>query len=436
VVRDALPEALKFVSSQPEPQNAEPVLVWHLGTISAGSERRISLTVEPIANGNLDHGATVEMRTGARAKTVVQEPKLKVEQTVSRSKVLKGEQVQFDITVTNTGSGPARNVLVRAKLTEGLKHEYGNLVELPFAEALKRETLKQNESITLSPLVVDTVAGGLQACDVEVSSPDVVANLEDAKSHREVDVTEPLLKLQLAGSKKRYTDTIAAYVVTVENPGSAPAHDVLVSATLQGAGRPSTVPKGAVWNPNARRLQWTIPQLEPKSSPAEFRFEVKVGGVQLFTVNAEAVARSVPRQSASWSTDVTGHADVNLDVTERLRVVDVGQQTTFRIQLKNTGTKEASHIQLYAKMSPNLKVDAAVGTEQKAGLNEAENKVVYPEINRLVPGGETVLTVTVTARAPGLANCHVYLTHDDLERGEIIEAVRTTQVTGLSPGTQ
>ena len=55
------------------------------------------------------------------------------------------------------------------------------------------------------------------------------------------------------------------------------------------------------------------------------------------------------------TTDVRGLPDVDLVVSERLRVVDVGGKTTFQIRLRNYGTKEATNILLTATLSKNLK---------------------------------------------------------------------------------
>jgi uncharacterized repeat protein (TIGR01451 family) len=430
VVRDRLPEGLKFLASQPEAQPSGDVVAWHLGTVVAGSERKISLSVEPVKVGNYDHGATVTMKTGARAKTVVMEPRLKVEQTPSKNKVLKGQQVRFDITVTNTGTGPARGVVVQAKLSSGLAvPNEGQLVALNFAEALGKDVLKPNESVTLSPLFVDTIAGGTQTCDVDVSSPDIAEDRDEAHSRATVDVTEPLLKLTLKGSQKRYTDTPAEYSIAIQNPGTAPALDVQVEARLEGDGQP-VVPKGAVWDKAGRRLRWTIPVLEP-GPPVDLKFRVRMGGVQIFQVAVKATGRGGLKNHATCSTQVEGSADIRLTVSEPLRILDVDQQTVYQIRIKNAGTKEATKVLVQAKLSDNMLPGETYGTpdDEQAKFNAADKTVLFPFIERLAPGAELVLELKATAKAPGLASCRVYLTHDDLG-GEKIEDVVTTKVTG------
>ena len=102
----------------------------------AGAERIINVKVKPIKVGPFEHAATVTMLAGSKSRTIVREPKLKVEQTATTGKVLKGQPVQFRITISNPGDGPARNVLVQARLSPGLRVDSGgtspqNLFELP-----------------------------------------------------------------------------------------------------------------------------------------------------------------------------------------------------------------------------------------------------------------------------------------------------------------
>ncbi len=57
-IRDELPAGLKYVSSQPQADKVEgAVLTWSLGKMPSGSEAAISLKVEPIKAGPLEHGA-------------------------------------------------------------------------------------------------------------------------------------------------------------------------------------------------------------------------------------------------------------------------------------------------------------------------------------------------------------------------------------------
>ncbi len=244
---------------------------------------------------------------------------------------------------------------------------------------------------------------------------------------KQVDIVAPQLKLTLEGSQKRYTDTIGEYTLKIENGGTAPALDVRLAATLIGDGRPY-VSKGASWDAANRRYIWSIPALDPGKAQA-YTFRVRYGGLGVFQVNGEAVAKGGLKELKSCSTSVEGNALVDLSVAEELRVLDINQATVFNITLQNLGTKEAHQIRVHAELSPNMEATLTAGTEEGANATDAtRTKFDFPVIDRLAPGGKLVLGIKARAKASGLASCRVFMSHEDLKEGRV-EGVTTVTVT-------
>ena len=139
-----------------------------------------------------------------------------------------------------------------------------------------------------------------------------------------------------------------------------------------------------------------------------------------YEIGAEASADGVPKARQKLVTDVFGMADVDLVVSERQRVVNVGGRTTFQIRLRNYGTKDATNILLTAVISKNLKpVNSAVPSGFE--FLEKDGTLMLLDANghgikRLGPGAEIVmgLEVEVTGDAPKVASCKVKVSHDDL----------------------
>ncbi len=418
VVRDELPEGLEFVSSAPETQPVNgSLLTWSLGTLPAGTEKVILVKVKPTRATPLDHVATVTFQAGSRARSRVLQPKLRVEiiQTPSLPQVLKGRQTEFRISVTNTGDGPARDVLVLAKLSPGLALEgernETNSYDLPI------KVIGPGQREDLPPMIVDARQGGVQSCLVRADSPDVVFVEAEAQAERSFEVVAPQLKLALDAPEKRYTDTVADYAVSVANPGTAPAKNVQIMATIPVGGRLVAVPPGARYDAPSRRLLWTIPQLDPGGQPRSYPFEVRMGGVGYYEVTAEAKADGGIQERDKRSTDVQGMADLDLVVRERRRVVDVDGTTTFQIRLQNYGTKEASNIQLRAEVSPNLRiVETGGGPEKEAKGTPDGLQIAFPTIDRIPAGKEMILgiKVKVANHDNRIGTCRVYVKHDDL----------------------
>ncbi|MFO0909925.1 MAG: hypothetical protein U0794_16515, partial [Isosphaeraceae bacterium] len=401
----------------------------NLGTVPAGSEKIITLTGKPGHTGAFDHAATVSMMAASKARTIVREPKLKVEQSVASGPILKGQRVAFKITVSNPGDGPARNVTVQAKLSPGLRHESSdpndqNLLEMSI------DLLNPGDHVVLDTLETDAIAGGEQSCTVAVSSPDVVAGSADSRSVQTVNVVEPKLKLAIAGPDTRYTDMLANYEITLENPGTAPAQNVRVQATIPVSVRLYQLPPGASFDRQSRRLSWVRPALQPGAKDV-LSFQVRMGGVGQYQIGAEARADRVDLAKEIKLTDVTGLADVDVNVTEKRRVVDLNEETTYIIKVSNAGTKEATKLLIRAVLSPNLEPVQTSGTEESAKFSAAEHKLLFPTIERLAPGKsiELGIRVKVTAADPKLATCRVFVLHDDLSQKDELEDVAGFKVT-------
>lgn len=422
-----LPDSLKLNSSTPEATpipGDKPLFHWAKPMLAAGGEWVIVLKVVATSTKPAEHAATVTAKTGSRANTTIQEPKLKVEATSSPGRVLKGEQVNFQIAVHNPGTGPARNVIVQAKLSSGLRLGNDDIVEQTISE------IAPGQRIELEPLWADTIAGGQQTCTVDVRSPDVNPVVEDQRITRKVEVTKPELTVKLEGQNFRYTGQTNEYKLIVTNPGTAPAKKVKVIANLpQQGGKLIALPPGAKFDVPTRKLLWTIPQLEPGQT-VDMTFVYGTSTPGLYRATAEATSGEL-RSSDTMTTDVSGIAVLDLQVTQTARVIDVGKTNYYDITIKNAGTKEATRLQLSGKLT-NMKVLKHFNVEKgDFQFNKETGDFVFPEIDRLAVGQTITLSLEVQADKSGPAGCHVFLAHAEMGADEAkVEDVISTTVTG------
>ncbi len=285
----------------------------------------------------------------------------------------------------------------------------------------------------LDPLVADAILGGEQSCTVTASSDDVVSNKDEAENVKKIEVVEPKLKLTLDGPDQRFTDTVADYTITLENPGTAPARKVRILATLPVSGKLGKYPPEARFDKTTSKLYFTIDQIDPGSKAMTFPFQVRMGGIGRYEVLADAVGEGALKAQERKATDVIGIADVDLVVSESKRVVDVDGETTFQIRLRNYGTKEATHLLVRANLSANLEFKDGGSRSQdvKVSHNATENAVMFQGIDKLGPNKEMVLGILVKVRGPEpkLATCRVSVIHDDLPDGNKFEDMAGVKVT-------
>ncbi len=414
-VYDRLPEGLLFEKAEPAPMDPiGDMLVWQLDSLPAGAEKVITVTVKPTRTGDFDHAPTVRLLTGSRARTLVKEPKLKVEITQDESgKVLKGKFVTFAVHVTNNGSGTARNVIVHAKLSPGLKQEYGSEVEVKFKEDLGREALNSGESETL-PLEVEAGAGGLQKCEVWAESADVTDRPE-AHAEAGVEVVEPKLELKLKGSQTKYTDTVARYTLTISNPGTATAKNARAKIWLPLGGKLEAVPPGAKYGASDRSLFWPLGEIEPNAPPRELSFLMTVGGAGRYDVKAAIQADTCPRKDDRCTTEVVGMPDIKCTVEEKRRVLDVGEETVYEIHMKNVGSLDAKKLLVTAKLTDNMDlIDTSGPTKAASAAQEGQPRhdAMFTPFD-LASGADQVLTLRVKATKKGTAICTVHFAHDE-----------------------
>ena len=261
------------------------------------------------------------------------EPKLKVD-VVARptdGKVLKGQAVQFDVTVSNLGDGPARNVAIQAKLTAGLRHEGRGKNDEPILYELTLPELLPKQSEKLDPLVADAVVGGEQSCTVKVTSP-----------------RRRLRRRKMPRSPRRSRWSSPSSRSGWKGPTiDSPIRSRIIKSSSRTRGRPrreksaspqpcprsgklvGKLPSDARYDSTTRRLSWTIDQLEPTGRRSTFPFISRWAESVVTKSSPRPSVPTVSRTHDIKRTDVKGMPDVDLVVSESKRVLDVGGMTRF-----------------------------------------------------------------------------------------------------------
>ncbi len=429
-----MPKGLELISSQPtaidEPNKP---LYWNLATVSAGGDpKQVTLRVKAVGLGKqdptpttttltVDHIATVTLISGARSRTVIQEPKLKVEAFPTPGKVLKGQQAVYKIVVSNPGSGPARKVNLEATLSQGLEvPSIGRLVSKSLG------TLQPNDRVEIEGgLIVDAIGDGDQFIKFVASSPDVQPS-DQSQIMSPITVVAPKLAIKLNGQTKRYTNTINDYDLIVKNEGTSAARNVRVEVMIPVTGGKlyGKVPEDAEWNKETRKLSWLLTLLEA-GEQRNLKFQVRMGGPQTYQVAASAMSGNMLAKDTHL-TDISGIAVLALSSQVEQRVIDLGGSTFFDIKVTNDGTKEATKVNVEALLSDHFDL---IGTDHPA--NKEKDKpgiVIFDPIDRIPPGGEVTLSIQVKSKKPGVGSCRIALKHDD-QANEVIEDIASTKIT-------
>lgn len=126
-VRDTIPAGMSYASSSPAGRYEanERAVYWELGTLQPGAGTTLGVTVVGDAKGEQCNQARVEAGGGvsgtARSCTVVEgAAELTARVAASPDPVEVGFATTYTIEVQNEGSDTARNIVVRARIPQGL----------------------------------------------------------------------------------------------------------------------------------------------------------------------------------------------------------------------------------------------------------------------------------------------------------------------------
>jgi uncharacterized repeat protein (TIGR01451 family) len=416
VVRNPIPDNATFVCATPEPSQGAPELIWRLGTLPACACREIVLVLRPTGPGDVSNCARVQFEHGQCVTTRVGQtpgvpvvpqplpgpgpapvpavPGLSVQKTAP-VQVLLHDAVPFRIAVANTGATPLTGV----EMTDLLPASFQYLPPEGPGPASKRNgqrTLLEWNLGTLAPGQRRTFTYQASAMQVGTFTNGVIVRAAGGitqEASARVAVVAPRLELKVMGQEQRYVTLPAAYDLTVINNGSGPATDVRIvnpvpagTVFLQASDGGVLIDEG-----EKKEVRWNLGILPPgtRRTVRLFLRAEKAGEViERATVSA---ARGEP-VTAERRTRFKGETGLSARIDKSIDPVPVGQEMTYTITVRNTGTADATNLKVTATVPPQMRVQsvrpqsgqvarnvvsfAPVVLEAKEGKREVKYEVV------------------------------------------------------------
>lgn len=399
-IRDTVPKGMRLLSTTPRAnRGVNGEVIWALGAMKPGDEVSVELQLMPVAEGELGSTATVHFAVEATARSVATKPQLTIDAAVA-DRVLIGDQVVMQITVSNTGSGAASGVVIEAHLPAGLQHPAGADLEHEIGSLRPGETRQLDLALT-------AVRPGPA---VNIFGVRGEGNLR-AEARKQVEVTAPQLELTLEGPKKRYLEREASYQVSLHNPGTAPARKVELLAQLPPGLKFVSANNAGYYDEASRTVVWRLEELPVNET----------GAVELVTLPIEAgqhtlKLRTAAERGATAEKEqpvlIEGLAAIHFQPADTIDPVEVNGETTYEIRVVNQGSKAAGNVRLNVQLPVEMKPLAADGPSRYAIEG---NQVVFEPLARLAPKADAVYRVRVQALRPGDLRARVQLTTDDMQ---------------------
>lgn len=414
-VEDELPTNVKLVRCEPAAEQTDHRLVWNLGTLESAGERRIRIFVKPSDEGELRSRAMVTFSGAAEARVKVTRPRIAVS-LAGMETARVGDEVPFQIKVTNTGSGPATNLLVKAKLSDGLHHPAGGQIEA----MIDRLPAGETKTITLRALATKAGSNG---CSISAGSEGM--NAEVANSN--VAIVEPMLTTKLHGPAKCLVRSEPEFRIELNNPGSASTDPVQVWAVLPDGFDFVSASDSGVYQAANRLVVWQMPGLAMNTARTLY-LKLKAGGATegvlkvvaqsappaetgVVTAGAKGNPARVIEVKAEAAVKAEGMPALRFEVADVEDPVEVGKEAVYDIKVVNQGTASCTNVVVTATLAEGTVAAGATGPCTARGTGQV---ITFDALPQLAAKGEAVYRVKVRGTAAGDLKIKVGVSCDEI----------------------
>jgi uncharacterized repeat protein (TIGR01451 family) len=401
LVRMPIPQGAQYVGSDPPAVTQGTQIVWQLSAIPEGASQPLKATFRAASAGVIIAGATAQARDGLQADgqaiVRVANPALRVGIEGARA-VAPGETVQFEVSVANTGGGPATNVRVRATFDPALTHES----EVRSLEVVVG-TLEAGQEQTV-PLTLLAAQTGKPAVHV-IASGDGDLHAEAARS---VIVTQGELQLAITGAPTRFVNRPGTWDVRVANAGDAPLSNVTARVRLPKELRfQSASANGQL---NAGEIVWTVGDLRPGEGRDLQLTATPVDGTGQTSLTGVATADKSAPQSAEAPFEIMGVPVLRAEIVPPAEPIPAGGKGIVGIKVTNQGTLVARNV-ILAVVAPAPFLTPRFGGGPTIGRVQGD-RIEFAPVARVEAGQSITFNVDVAANQQGDGRMRVEVRSD------------------------
>ncbi len=401
VITDVCGPTLQVISSDPAvASNQGGVLTWNLGTLDPGASKTIKVKAKATQVGSIQKciAASFDPRTCIAINVV--EPKLELMAEIT-PEVIQCDPIVAKYTVKNTGSGAARNVMVKHTLPAGLMTADGKSVveqTIPVLQAGQSQTMS-----------VNLKAGNTGKLDSSVSAK-ADGGLDAGSKALSTMVRKPVLAIENTCVNKVFLGKGFSHDITVTNTGDGDARDAVVTIAASGPAKVVKMTEGG--SVAGATITYNLGTLKAKESK---KFSVSVEPTAMGQVKTDASARAYCAETVAkaCTTDVMGIPAILLEVVDVSDPIRVGEEETYTITVTNQGSATDTNIGIVVGLENTMQFVSAGGAT--AGTH-ANGTITFAKLPSLAPKAVAVWTVKVKAVKAGDVRLKTTMTSDQLTR--------------------
>ncbi|MBI3860885.1 MAG: DUF11 domain-containing protein [Planctomycetia bacterium] len=404
VVEAFFPRSVKLVDAEPFPNDSKDHLVWIFEHLDPGQEKSIDITMIPGRRGELSTNATVRFTGVATSVVHVEEPQLGLSISGPHDTMV-GETLTQIITVSNPGTGVAHDVVVSAKVPEGLEHPRGKVVEMGIGSLGAGETRELR-------LPLAAIAGGEGVLVVEArGGTNLSQNVQTS-----IKIAAPKLSIDLAGPGLRYVGRQAQYVSTVTNEGVAATDNVRIVHLVPEGFEFIKADKGGKFDGTTGSVSWFIGRLEAGES-VQVACDLQSKQIGDYMHHVQASGESGTTATSKVTTRVDGSSKITMEVSDLDDPVEVGTQTAYEIRIRNDGTKAAQTLKLICELPAGVEL---IDTTGPTSHFIEKGELHFKSLPELGAGAKAIYIIRVNGKQAGNLRMRAKLTTSNTQSEPVV----------------
>jgi uncharacterized repeat protein (TIGR01451 family) len=398
-VVEAIPAALK-ISEPAGGTMRDGSLRFNVGILAPGESKTMRLGATPGSGGQIGTCSSVSYNTTLCLSTNVVSPAIKLVKSMP-NEVMVCDEIPIKFTVTNTGTGMARNVKIEENFPTGMTTVDGRPTI-----AIDAGNLGAGESKTLS-------------LNAKVSKTGQYTNKATARAENgltsdsapvSVTVRQPVLAITKTGPQKQFIGRPVTFEINVTNKGDGIARDLVVTDSLPADVKFESATEGG--RSAAGKVQWALGELAPGASK---KLSVTLSGhtAGVLKNDVTAQARCAQAVTASAQTSLGGIPALLLECVDVTDPIEVGENQTYVITVTNQGSADDTNIKIVANLEDTMEFVSAGGATRSATQGKT---ITFEPLPKLSPKAKAEWKVVVKAVNQGDVRFKVDMNSDQLTR--------------------
>ena len=204
----------------------------------------------------------------------------------------------------------------------------------------------------------------------------------------------------------------ATYEVTVENPGTAAAHDIQIVTKLPKGMKFVKANNMGEYDAATHAVYWSLAEL-PKGEKGTVELVAMPTEAGPQTLQVDGHAQQGLSDHKERAIVVDGLAAIEFELHDTADPIEVGGETGYDIRVINQGTKAATNVQVVVEIPPGLKVISADG---ESGHKIQDGRLIFDPLQQLAPKADTVYHIRAQGVQAGDQRVKVQVTTADLQQ--------------------